>query len=228
MNADESDLTPQPLPDLRRGRAAGRGRPSPSQRELWPFFVVAGRCCSSRSRASSTGAGRAAGRLGAAPRARRSLGARRCAARWSSCCSLALTRPTLPRWVDRLNVVFLLDLSDSVSLAARESAYRFAAAVGGEHAAGRPAGVIVFGEEAVVDQPLQPGRQDRPAEGPGRRARHELWRRRSSSALATLPPGQANRFVLLTDGRQNAGQRARGARRRPRTRAPTSTTCRPR
>ena len=42
---------------------------------------------------------------------------------------LAVTflRPTLPRWVDRLNVVFLLDASDSVSLAARERAYRFVA-----------------------------------------------------------------------------------------------------
>ena len=33
----------------------------------------------------------------------------------------------MPRWVDRLNVVFLLDISDSVSLAARERAYRFVA-----------------------------------------------------------------------------------------------------
>jgi len=33
---------------------------------------------------------------------------------------VTLLRPTLPRWVDRLNVVFLLDHSDSVSLVARE------------------------------------------------------------------------------------------------------------
>ena len=39
--------------------------------------------------------------------------------------ALTLLRPTLPRWVDRQNVVFLLDVSDSVSLAARERAYRF-------------------------------------------------------------------------------------------------------
>src|SRR5439155_442096 len=40
---------------------------------------------------------------------------------------VTLLRPTLPRWVDRLNVVFLLDHSDSVSLVARERAYRFVA-----------------------------------------------------------------------------------------------------
>src|SRR5262249_56052669 len=40
--------------------------------------------------------------------------------------ALTLLKPTVPRWVDRLNVVFLLDHSDSVSLAARERAWRFA------------------------------------------------------------------------------------------------------
>src|SRR4029450_14095263 len=42
--------------------------------------------------------------------------------------ALSLIRPTLPRWVDRMNVVFLMDLSDSVRLASRERASRFVAA----------------------------------------------------------------------------------------------------
>ena len=70
---------------------------------------------------------------------------------------LALVRPTLPRWVDRLNVIYLLDVSDSISLAARESAFRFAAQSGSGARTGDQSGVIVFGEEAVVDQPLKPG-----------------------------------------------------------------------
>src|SRR2546428_573492 len=68
--------------------------------------------------------------------------------------ALTLLKPTVPRWVDRLNVVFLLDHSDSVSLAARERAWRFAAeaikAMRG-HDRARLGG---FGEDAVVDQPL--------------------------------------------------------------------------
>ena len=38
-----------------------------------------------------------------------------------------LRKAAVPRWVDRMNVLFLLDLSDSVSFAARERAYRFVA-----------------------------------------------------------------------------------------------------
>src|SRR5439155_937827 len=63
---------------------------------------------------------------------------------------LTLLRPTLPRWVDRMNVVFLLDLSDSVSLASRERAYRFVAEAGKHMKSGDRNSVITFGEQAVV------------------------------------------------------------------------------
>src|SRR4030095_16782709 len=58
---------------------------------------------------------------------------------------VALARPTLPRWVDRVNVVFLLDASDSVSLAARERAYRFAAEVVTHMQAADRHALILFG-----------------------------------------------------------------------------------
>jgi Ca-activated chloride channel homolog len=117
---------------------------------------------------------------------------------------LSLTRPTIPRWADRLNVTFLLDESDSVSLAARESAYRFAAQSVAAMQPGDQAGVVVFGEEAVVDQPLRPtSKIERPqAHVPGRGTN---LAQALQLGLATAPPGQANRFVLLTDGRQNMG-----------------------
>src|SRR5206468_9773913 len=67
---------------------------------------------------------------------------------------IALFKPTIPRLVDRLNVMFLLDASDSISLAARENAYRFAAQAMSAMRPGDQAGLIVFGEQAVVDQPL--------------------------------------------------------------------------
>src|SRR4030095_3675825 len=61
----------------------------------------------------------------------------------------------------------------------------------------------VFGQEAVVDQPLRPTRRDRPQVQVGGRGTNLA--QALQLALATAPPGHANRFVLLTDGRQNAG-----------------------
>ena len=117
---------------------------------------------------------------------------------------IALFKPAVPRWVDRLNVMFLLDASDSVSLAARESSYRFAAQSAAAMQQGDQVGLIVFGEEAVVDQPLRPvNRLDRPQAKVGGRATNLA--QALQLALASTPAGHANRFVLLTDGRQNAG-----------------------
>jgi len=117
---------------------------------------------------------------------------------------LSLTKPTIPRWADRLNVTFLLDVSDSVSLAARESAYRFAAQSVAGMQPGDQAAVVVFGEEAMVDQPLRPTtRIERPQAQVGGRGTNIA--QALQLGLATAPPGQANRFVLLTDGRQNQG-----------------------
>ena len=70
--------------------------------------------------------------------------------------------------------------------------------------AGDRAGLIVFGEEAQVAEPLRPtptfDRPQAPVGGRGTNLAQAI-----QLALASLPPGQANRIVLLTDGRQNAG-----------------------
>jgi len=123
---------------------------------------------------------------------------------------LALLRPTLPRWVDRMNVVFLLDLSDSISLASRERAYRFVADAGKAMKNGDRNSVIAFGEQAVVDQPLasRPGIERPKAQVDGRGT--NIFQALQLS-LAMLPPGQANRIVMLTDGRQNSGNALAGA-----------------
>jgi uncharacterized membrane protein len=117
---------------------------------------------------------------------------------------LALLRPTLPRMVDRLNVMFLLDSSDSVSLAARDRAFRFAGDAVKSMKSGDRAGLIVFGEEPVVDQaPSERHSLDRPHVPVGGRETNLF--QAIHLGLASLPPGEANRLVLLTDGRQNAG-----------------------
>ena len=201
MNADESDLTPQPLPAYVEG-ARPESPPVLIQRELWPFFVALALLLFALEGflywRRQTG-----GRLGLP----RGLGDRwalglRCAL--LAMLLLSLTKPTIPRWADRLNVTFLLDMSDSVSLAARESAYRFAAQSVSAMQPGDQAGLVVFGEDAVVDQALRPTTKiERPqAQVPGRGTN---LAQALQLGLATAPPGQANRFVLLTDGRQNTG-----------------------
>ena len=203
---DESNLTPQALPaPSAHGPAAA---PVPVQRELWTLFIVLAllilavegllywrRQSAGRLRAPSSAGDRWALAL-------------RCALIIILCA--ALLRPTIPRWVDRMNVVFLMDLSDSVSLAARERAYRFVAEAGKFMKSGDRNSVIGFGEQAVVDQPLA-GRPaiERPkaqVNGSGTNIFQAL-----QLALAMLPPGQANRIVMLTDGRQNAGNALAGA-----------------
>ena len=201
MSAEESELTPRPLPAFVEA-ARPEAAPVPIQRELWPFFVllalvlfaVEGLLYWRRQ----TG-GRFALPYGFGDRWALGL---RCAL--MAVLVIALFKPTIPRWIDRLNVVFLLDMSDSVSLASRENAYRFASQAVAAIQPGDQAGVIVFGEEAVVDQPLRASNKiDRPqakVSGRGTNLAQAL-----QLAMASSPAGQANRFVLLTDGRQNAG-----------------------
>ena len=201
MNSDESDLTPQPLPTFVE-TARPESAPVLIVRELWPFFVVLALLLFAVEGflywRRQTG-----GRFGLP----RGLGDRwalglRCAL--LAMLLLSLTKPTIPRWADRLNVTFLLDVSDSVSLAARESAYRFAAQAVGSMQPGDQAGVVVFGEEAMVDQPLRTtAKIERPQAQVGGRGTNMA--QALQLGLATAPPGQANRFVLLTDGRQNQG-----------------------
>jgi uncharacterized membrane protein len=205
-DADESNLVPHPLPVASaHGPAAA---PVPVQRELWPLFVtlallflaVEGALYWRRQ---------SAGRL----RAPAGVGDRWALALRAALVvvlALSLLRPTLPRWVDRMNVVFLLDLSDSVSLASRERAYRFVADAGKSMKSSDRNSVIAFGEQAVVDQPLA-GRPaiERPkaqVDGHGTNIFQAL-----QLSLAMLPPGQANRIVMLTDGRQNSGNALAGA-----------------
>src|SRR5439155_18205354 len=192
MNAEESNLAPHPLPaSSGHGPAAA---PVPVQRELWPLLVIVGLLL-------LAGEGllywrrQSAGRLQLpfGPGDRWALALR--AALVVVLC-LTLLRPTLPRWVDRMNVVFLLDLSDSVSLASRERAYRFVAEAGKHMKSGDRNSVITFGDQAVVDQPLA----NRPAierpkaqvDGRGTNIFQAI-----QLALAMLPPGQANRIVML-------------------------------
>jgi uncharacterized membrane protein len=206
-DGDESDVTPHPLPTPAPVTAAAVP-PVPIQRELWPLFVLVAalllalegflywrRQTGGRLRVPSVTGDQWA-----------------LALRGALVVVLLVTmlRPTLPRWVDRLNVVFLLDHSDSVSLVARERAYRFVSEAVRHLKSGDRHEVIVFGEEAVVDQPLSSRPSvDRPKAAVNGRGTNIF--QAIQLALATVTPGHANRIVMLTDGRQNAGNALSGA-----------------
>jgi uncharacterized membrane protein len=201
MNAEESDLTPRPVPAFVQGT-----RPEspavPIQRELWPYFVVLALLTFALEGVLYWHR-QSAGRF-ALPRTRGDRWALGLRCALMAVLVIALFKPTVPRLVDRLNVMFLLDQSDSISLAARENAYRFAAQAMSAMRPGDQTGLIVFGEHAVLDQSLHAAAKlDRPQATVGGRATNIA--QALQLALASTPAGQANRFVLLSDGRQNQG-----------------------
>jgi uncharacterized membrane protein len=206
-DGDESDVTPHPLPPPPAATAAA-SPPVPIQRELWPLFVLV-------AAALLTLEGvlywrrQTAGRL-RLPSVTGDQWALALRGALVVVLLVTMLRPTLPRWVDRLNVVFLLDHSDSVSLVARERAYRFVSDAVRHLKSGDRHEVIVFGEEAVVDQPLSNRPTvDRPKATVSGRGTNIF--QAIQLALATVTPGHANRIVMLTDGRQNAGNALAGA-----------------
>ncbi len=199
-SAEESDLAPRPLPAPARSEGSA-GPKAPVQREIWPLFVFLAAALLLLD-----------GLLYWRRRSGGWFGPLYGADRWALGlrCALVLLllfslfSPVAPRWVDRLNVLFLMDVSDSVSLAAREAAYRFAARSLSGMRDGDRAGLIVFGQEAKVAQALKPlTKLERPMAEVGGRGTDIA--RAIRLALATLPAGYANRLVLLSDGRQTAG-----------------------
>jgi len=206
-DGDESDITPHPLP-APPAQVTAASPPVPIQRELWPLFVLVAAVLLALEGVlywrRQTG-----GRL-RVPSVTGDQWALALRGALVVVLLVTLLRPTLPRWVDRLNVVFLLDHSDSVSLVARERAYRFVAEAVKHLKSGDRHEVIVFGEEAVVDQPLSNRPSvDRPKAVVSGRGTNIF--QAMQLALATVTPGHANRLVMLTDGRQNAGNALAGA-----------------
>lgn len=208
MDGTESDITPRALP---QGRAATEGRSVPVERELWPVFVALGLLLL-LVEAVLYWRRQTGGRL-RLPRDREDRVALALRAGVIALLCSVYVRPELPQTLDRMNVVFLLDLSDSVSQASRERALGFmeaavkAARPGDQHA------VVAFGADVAVDQPLAarttlaaPGERAQGIDRHGTNIYQAL-----QLGLAMLPAGQANRIVLASDGRQTAGSAFAGA-----------------
>ncbi len=177
----------------------------PIQRELWPYLVAARRSLALVLEGLLYWRRQTGGRLALPRRDGRPLGPGPPLRAAGGALLVALASPTIPRWVDRLNVLFLLDVSDSVSLAARENAYRFAAQAVSAHAARRPGGPDRCSARTRSSTRRCARRRGSTARRPRSAARGTNLAQALQLGLATAPPGHANRFVLLTDGRQNAG-----------------------
>lgn len=208
MDGVESDIAPRALP---AGRGSAAGSTVPVERELWPVFValavllliIEGLLYWRRRSHGSW-------HLPRDREDRMALGLRLVLV--LMLCSV-FTRPVMSQSLERMNVVFLVDLSDSISQASRERALGFIEAAVKAARPGDQHGVVVFGADAVVDQPLA-ARTAMAALGPAAEAINTKGTniyQAMQLALSMLPSGQTNRIVLASDGRQNGGSAFAGA-----------------
>jgi uncharacterized membrane protein len=120
---------------------------------------------------------------------------------------LSLAGAQIVQAVDNLSVVFLIDASDSMSREASENAERFVreaiAAMGPDDRAG----IILFGGNALVEQPVR--QFESPDELPLFTSQPLRLQTNLAEAvrlsLALFPPDAAQRLVILTDGAVTSG-----------------------
>ncbi len=127
---------------------------------------------------------------------------------------LSLAGAQLVRAVDDLAVVFLVDASDSMSRESVAAAEAFVREAVGAMGPDDRAGVILFGANALVEQPLRrfESADNLPpfASQPGRL--HTDLAEALRLSLALLPGDAARRVVVLSDGAATTGDTAEAAR----------------
>ena len=140
-------------------------------------------------------------RLGRGPAAR---GARRPACCCCRCSSFALAGFQLVLPVDRLAVVYVVDLSDSVGTAGREEALAYLRESLAAKQDEDVAGIVAFGGDALVERlPSDLAEIDRIASTPVRGATDIGAALRLAGAL--FPDDAQKRIVLLSDGNDTTG-----------------------
>jgi uncharacterized membrane protein len=120
---------------------------------------------------------------------------------------LSLAGTQIVRAVDNLAVIFLVDASDSMSREAFENAEQFAREAITAMGPDDGAGIILFGGNALVEQPVRlfesPDELPSFASQPSRLQTNLAEAIRLS--LALFPPDAARRLVVLTDGAVTSG-----------------------
>jgi Mg-chelatase subunit ChlD len=118
---------------------------------------------------------------------------------------LALAGLQLPRSADRLAVVFLVDVSDSMSPRAQDAALDYVrTAVEELNADQDQAAVVLFGANAVVEQPMTTS-LDLSQLGAAPITLNTDLAEAIRLGLALFPPETSRRMVILTDGVETVG-----------------------
>jgi uncharacterized membrane protein len=115
-----------------------------------------------------------------------------------------LVRLSLTRSYESVNVMFLLDMSDSIAAAVRQQALAFVRAVSALKRPQDRVGVVVFGAEAALEHEASTD-----AVVPDIASQVEGTATNIAQALqvgmASFPPDGARRLVVLSDGNENIG-----------------------
>ena len=119
----------------------------------------------------------------------------------------SLLRLSLLQAYERANVVFLLDMSQSIATATRQQALAFLRAVVAHKRAQDQVGLVVFGADAALEQPVSADfiLRDITTEVDGTATNIA---RAIQIGLANFPADGARRLVLLSDGNENVAAAA--------------------
>jgi uncharacterized membrane protein len=112
---------------------------------------------------------------------------------------------------DKLGVVFLIDVSDSVGQSARESELTYVRDAISHMAPDDLAGVVVFGANATVERQLNAVRELGPVRSTPITSNTDLAEA-VRLGLALFPPNTARRLVVLSDGQPTVGDTDAAAR----------------
>lgn len=126
---------------------------------------------------------------------------------------LALAGLELPNFSrsDRLSVIFLLDISDSMPPTVQEEALAYIRQELAKMGPRDQAGLVVFGGEALVERPLSSSRELRPITSIPSTTHTDLAEA-IELALALFPGDTARRLVILSDGGVTTGDPRLAAR----------------
>ncbi|MBW4436408.1 MAG: VWA domain-containing protein [Pleurocapsa minor GSE-CHR-MK-17-07R] len=129
-----------------------------------------------------------------------------------ACLVLALAGAQIARGADKLSVVFLVDASDSISTAGRDSQLEYLRASLAAMTPDDQAAVVVFGSDALIDRPLSAVRDLTALRSSPVTSATDL-EEAISLALALFPSDAAQRIIVLSDGAQTVGDAAAAASR---------------
>ncbi|MFM9968071.1 MAG: VWA domain-containing protein, partial [Burkholderiales bacterium] len=205
MDSEESDIAPRPLP---AGSTASLSNLAPVDEEYWKVLVVLALLVLAVEGLLYVRR-QSGGRIiwPSDPNDRLVLSVR--TATMAMLC-VVFFGPSFPQWVDRMNVIFLLDHSDSINASAKSRTLQFVQQAVREANPEDQHGIVVFGANAAVERPVGAHTEveapQKNINGRGTNIFQAL-----QLGLAMLPAEQSNRIVLLSDGRQTSGNALDGA-----------------